>query len=126
MPHPLKYMPTSLYLTAQLAKRARLARSSICSIPLALDIEDSCLQMCQLMFHLIIDPFSFLRFRIFDDSAVKFDRKQVFSSSLFPRVAKTEPIIRVLNLLKNGMLRHAFLRVGKDISLQQILLPPCN
>ena len=36
-------MPTSLYLTThQLAKWARLTRSSICSIPLALDIEDGC------------------------------------------------------------------------------------
>ena len=36
-------MPTSLYLTAhQPAKQARLTWSSICSILLALDIEDSC------------------------------------------------------------------------------------
>ena len=38
-------MPTSLYLTAHhLAKWARLIRSSICSILLALDKEDGCLQ----------------------------------------------------------------------------------
>ena len=40
------FMPTSLYLTAhQPAKRARLTRSSICSISLALDIEDGCQQV---------------------------------------------------------------------------------
>ena len=37
------FMPTSLYFTAhQPAKQARLTRSSIHSIPLALDIEDGC------------------------------------------------------------------------------------
>ena len=37
------FMPTILYLTAhQPAKRARLTRSSIHSIPLALYIEDGC------------------------------------------------------------------------------------
>ena len=36
-------MPTGSYLTALIkAKQARLNRSSICSIPLALDIEDGC------------------------------------------------------------------------------------
>ena len=38
-------MPTSLYRTThQPAKRARLTRSSIRSIPLALDIEEGCRQ----------------------------------------------------------------------------------
>ena len=38
-------MPTSLYFTTHIpVKQARPTRSSICSIPLALDIEDSCRQ----------------------------------------------------------------------------------
>ena len=43
-------MLTSLYITAhQPAKRARLTRSSICSIPLAVYIEDGCQQVYKVL-----------------------------------------------------------------------------
>ena len=43
-------MPTSLYLTThQPAKQARLIRSSICSISLALDIENGYQQTCMFL-----------------------------------------------------------------------------
>ena len=52
-----------------------------------------------LMINLSVDPIPLSSFRVFDDSSVELDRKNVFGSSLLPRIAETEPVIWKLNLL---------------------------